>query len=105
MANAYWVETQNWTTREKVSASFYRLNKEWAYSENKRGGITYWHTIPTSKKKEARIQYVTFERQRWHRAGDIRRDWPNSSKPRKSCMQCKKRIPVPIRVMFELRGK
>ncbi len=102
MASAYFVQTANWTHREKLNQEFIRLTDIWAYSKSGNGDITYWHTIPKPEKKPDRQRYVTFERQRWHRAGRIYRNW---GKTRKTCDLCKKRIPVPIRVMFTLKGK
>lgn len=102
MAKAYWVNTANWRQSEKMTQHFYRLSKDWAYSEDRRGAKCFWHTIPVPEKKPERQQYVTFERKRWQRAGSVFKQY---GKIRKTCEMCKKRVPVPIRVMFELKGK
>lgn len=101
-SRAYWVRTANWTTRERMAQNFYRLNETWCYSKDRRGRISYWHTVPTPEKKPEHQQYVTFERQRWHRAGD---PYIFYGQTRKTCEICKKRIPIPIRVIFDLKER
>lgn len=102
MAKAYWVEAANWVHREPMGGNFFRLNKDWAYS-TVRGMSFYWHSFTKPEKKPEHDRYATFERQRWHKAG---RTWrPGTGKTRKTCMACKKRIPIPVRVLFELKGK
>ncbi len=103
MAKAYWVRTANWRTSERMNQHFYRLNKEWAYSVNGRGNKCYWHTRPIPETKPEHQQYVTFERLRWERAGDVLKHHGRTM-TRKTCEMCRKRIPVSIRVMFELKG-
>jgi len=113
MANAYWVRKVN--TRERLNRTFTRLTGTWAYTKEQAsqrfGRTTYrigaplklYHVIPTPdpKKEPSRYNYISFERQRWHEAGSPMR----GNKTRKICQLCKKRIPVPIRVLFELEGK
>ena len=103
MASAYYTRTRYWRDREKLQLKCYRLAKEWASAEDKAGYEVYWHTIPTPKprQKPKSESYVTFERQRWERAGTTY----NYSRTRKTCEKCKKQIPVPVRVMFDLKGK
>ncbi len=102
MPRAYWVQTANWRQSERMTQHFYRLNEEWAYSKSWDGDIDFWHTIPTPEKRPERSTYVTFERKRWHEAGSLYTMYSNI---RKNCELCRKRVPIPIRVMFDLKGK
>lgn len=103
MPRAYWVQTANWRQSERMTKRFHRLNEDWAYSKDRDGEMIFWHVIPTPEKRPERQTYVTFERKRWHEAGSVYKY--SSGGIRKTCELCKKKIPVPLRVMFELKGK
>lgn len=102
MANSYRVTKMH--TRKKLSKEdcLIRLSDEWAYTKSYRNQVMFYHTISIPEKETMAWQYyINFEGQRWHEAGpEMYRN-----KIRKVCFLCKKRVPVPLRVMFTLKGK
>jgi hypothetical protein len=101
MANSYRVSKSH--TRKKLDRDecLIRLTDDWAYTTEV-GKTYFYHTIPRPEKETMAWQwYITFEGRRWHEAGPMQ----FRGRTRKTCMLCKKRIPVPLRVMFTLKGK
>lgn len=103
MANSYRVSKSHIRTKLDKDECLIRLSDDWAYTkEGRHQGIMFWHTIPPPERQTVAFQwYVNFERQRWHEAGPM----TFRGKTRKKCMLCKKPVPVPLRVMFTLKGK
>ena len=103
--SAYWNKEVHFKVREKLDKPFIRLDENWGYTSGRR--FEWWHRdCPKEGKRPKRGEqvYLTYDRLRWYHAGSVWNVGTVSRRLRKTCVHCKKRVPIPLRVLFELRG-